>query len=308
MTTASKTIGLETLPLRYPQLSEETYRTYAFRRLTEVFKSAKVFPFDDSSRFVFFSDLHRGDNSRIDAFARNKGLFLRALTYYFHEGFTYVEVGDGDELWKNRKFNVIRRAHSCIFDLMHKFHVQDRLHLVVGNHDISGSRHHPVEKDGIVAHEGLIMRHARTGQQIFVAHGHQADFKSDRLYVLSRLIVRYIGKYLQNLGLIGTTSQSRNAQRQREKIEERIINWIQAKRQIVICGHTHQARYAQYGAPPYFNTGSGVYPGYITGLELQDGRLALVRWSTRHDTKQGDRLPIERELVTLPMKLQLLGA
>ena len=33
------------------------------KRLTEVFESAHEIPFDDSGKFVFFSDIHRGDNS-----------------------------------------------------------------------------------------------------------------------------------------------------------------------------------------------------------------------------------------------------
>ncbi len=41
----------------------------------------------------------------------SKELFLHALTPYYQESFTYVEVGDGDELWKNRKFSDVRRAH-----------------------------------------------------------------------------------------------------------------------------------------------------------------------------------------------------
>ena len=73
-------------------------------RLTEVFNSSKTVDFDDSSKFILFSDCHRGDNSWADDFAHNEKLFFHALSYYYNEGFTYIEIGDGDELWENKKF------------------------------------------------------------------------------------------------------------------------------------------------------------------------------------------------------------
>jgi UDP-2,3-diacylglucosamine pyrophosphatase LpxH len=322
MTTVAKGITSGTLPLQYPTTVQDDRRTFAHRRLTEVFEASQEVPFDDSSRIVFFSDCHRGDNSRADAFARNEGLFLHALTHYYLEGFTYIEVGDGDELWKNWRFSDIRHAHGWIFDLLHKFDWQGRLHLIVGNHDIQqGNQRNRVEKEGITADEGLILRHTKTGQRIFIVHGHQADFISDRLRVMSRFVVRHIWKRLQLLGLGSTTSRADSIQKQRKleqriikwaqaqqrRIEERIIGWMQARWQTVICGHTHRPMCAAYGTVPYFNTGSCVYPGYITGLEIQNGEIKSVRWSGRPETRQGKALYLERELMAPPRKLCLFG-
>ena len=279
----------------------------AHRRLTEVFEAAERVPFDDSSRFVFFSDCHRGDNSRADGFARNEELFLHALNHYYREGFTYIEVGDGDELWKNRRFSAIRRAHGRIFDLLHQFDRQSRLHLIVGNHDIQGNQRNRVEKDGIIAHEGVILHHCRTGQQILVVHGHQVDFKSDRLHAVGRFAARYFWRRLQLLGLGSGPSRAYDSQN-REKIRRRVIEWLQANRRIVICGHTHRPMCAAYGTPPYFNTGSCVYSGYITGLEIQNGEIALVKWSARPEARQKRGTQrIEREPMAPPRKLRLFG-
>ncbi|MGC1516255.1 MAG: serine/threonine protein phosphatase, partial [Maribacter sp.] len=33
------------------------------RRLSRAYKNAKTIPFDDHSKFILFSDCHRGDNS-----------------------------------------------------------------------------------------------------------------------------------------------------------------------------------------------------------------------------------------------------
>jgi hypothetical protein len=96
MATTSQGLGLGALPLPRLRIAAKVRRGFAYRRLSQAFKSARVFPFDDASRFVFFSDCHRGDNSRADSFVGNKELFLHALTHCYREGFTYIEVGDGD--------------------------------------------------------------------------------------------------------------------------------------------------------------------------------------------------------------------
>ena len=105
--------------------------------------------------------------------------------------------------------------------------------MTLGNHDIQRGRRDHVEKEGMVAREGLILRHARTGQRIFVVHGHQADFKSDCLYIASRFVVRHIWKRLQLLDVSGVTRRVGHSGKQ-GKIEQTIIGWVRAYQQIVI--------------------------------------------------------------------------
>jgi UDP-2,3-diacylglucosamine pyrophosphatase LpxH len=305
MTALGQSIGLERLPLRYPRPAKRPWHSFAFQRLNRVFETAQVVPFDDTARIIFFSDIHRGDNGPADAFVRNKALFLAALTHYYREGYTYIEVGDGDELWKNHRFSDIRHAHTCVFDLLHQFNRQNRLHLILGNHDIVDNRARRVDKDGILTHEGLILRHTRTGQQVFVVHGHQADFTSDRLNGTGRFVIRYVWKRLQLRGWVATASREDQKNKQ-GIIERRIVEWVEAHRQTTICGHTHRPASTRYGAAPYFNTGSCVYPGYITGLELQDGKLHLVKWTAQSGSTQTQTLPIQREPLAPPIKLRLL--
>ena len=64
------------------------------RRLTELLATAPVIPFDNSDRFILFSDCHRGDNSWADDFAHNQGLHFHALQHYLEQGYTYIELGD----------------------------------------------------------------------------------------------------------------------------------------------------------------------------------------------------------------------
>jgi UDP-2,3-diacylglucosamine pyrophosphatase LpxH len=123
---------------------------------------------------------------------------------------------------------------------------------------------------------------------------------------MSRFIVRYIWKRLQLMDFAGITSQVGHSWKQ-GKIERTIIEWVQARWQIVICGHTHRPMFAAWGAPPYFNTGSCVYPGYITGLEIQNGEIMQVKWSARPEVGRGGLPYVERELLASPRKLRWFG-
>jgi len=296
---------VESVPLDFSPLEQfialrNILRTRAYRRLTQALDAAKTISFDDSSRLVFFSDLHRGDNSRSDAFAQNEDLFLHALAHYYREGFTYIEVGDGDELWQNRRLSVVKRAHHRTFDLLHTFAGKNRLHTIFGNHDIQSFQQRRTKKDGLIAHEGLILQHAQTDQRIFVVHGHQVDFKSDGIYHVSRFMARHIWRRLQNLGF-STVATPTGESRNRGTLRERVCEWIDMHQQMVICGHTHMPKVPADGATPYFNTGSGVFNGYITGLEIQNGEIALIKW-LRSSCGQA-----ERWLLAPPRKLCLVA-
>jgi UDP-2,3-diacylglucosamine pyrophosphatase LpxH len=306
MTTIADSVALGAAPPEQAVSIAGSWRTYAGRHLTRAFNKAVEVPIRCSSRMVFFSDLHRGDGSRADGFARNRGLFLHALGHYYDRGFTYVEVGDGDELWKKWCFGDIQRAHGRVFDLMHRFDREGRLHVVLGNHDIRNGRGNQVDKDGILARGSLRLRHTQTGQQILVVHGHQADLKSDYLAGFGQLLVGSVWKRLQLLGMVGVTSQAGHLWAL-NRIERAIIDWVRKTRQAVICGHTHRPMSSAYGMPPYFNTGSCVFPGCITGLELRDEQLSLVSWFVRSRTHLGRPLRIERQMAAPPRALGSLS-
>ena len=265
-------------------------------RLTEVFKSAETLEFDDSSKIICFSDCHRGDNSWADDFAHNQTLFFYALRYYYEAGFTYIELGDGDELLENRSFTTIQQAHSHIYWLLHQFYVDHRFHLLFGNHNIQWKDPQNVEKylnsyyddrahewkplfEGIKVHEGLKLRHADTGHQLFLVHGHQGDFMSDTAWRLGTFSVRHVWRHLQIVGLHDPTSPAQNFKK-RGKVENDIIAWIQQHRQPTICGHTHRSMLHEPDPdlPPYFNTGSCVHPRCITGIEIMGGQILLTKW------------------------------
>ena len=94
------------------------------KRLDNAYATAKIIGFDDSSKFILFSDCHRGDNSFADDFANNRNIYFHALKHYYAEGFQYCEIGDGDELWENISFQPILEAHKNVYMLMKLFHEQ----------------------------------------------------------------------------------------------------------------------------------------------------------------------------------------
>ena len=72
-----------------------------------------------------------------DNFLKNQHLYAAALRYYYENDFTYIELGDGDELWENRSFTAIKEAHATTFQMLARFYADQRLYLLYGNHDMS---------------------------------------------------------------------------------------------------------------------------------------------------------------------------
>lgn len=105
-------------------------------RLTHAFQNAPILPLGPCSRYVLFSDCHRGNGTWGDNFLKNQNLYFTALKHYYAQGYTYIELGDGDELWENRRMSQIIEIHNNVFWLLSLFYRQGRLYLLYGNHDM----------------------------------------------------------------------------------------------------------------------------------------------------------------------------
>jgi predicted phosphodiesterase len=266
-------------PARYVAILADQALTHAYHAATRI-------PFDDASRFVFLSDCHRGDGGYADEFARNEDIYLDALTHYAGDGFTYVELGDGDELWKNHRPDDLRRAHRATYALLESLHRAGRCHVVWGNHNPGrpgqdiGRR--PFDaliptSAGLPAHVALLFQHRVTGARLFATHGHQADPISHQMAALGKFVVGRMWKSLQWFGFRDPTCRPENAAPS-TGLEQRLAGWVRRHRHPLICGHTHRPHFPRAGETAYFNTGSCVHPRAITAIELQAGTLALVCW------------------------------
>jgi len=287
-------------------------------RLDRAYKEAKILDFDDSSKFILFSDCHRGDNSFADDFANNRNIYFHALKHYYAEDFQYFELGDGDELWENLKFESIFNAHRNVYMLLKLFHKDDRLHMIWGNHDMVYRNPNYVkkhlstyidEKTGesvelfkdIAYQEGIVLKHCDTGQKLFLTHGHQADWWNYICWRLSRAMVRLLWKPLQIIGIADPTSPAKN-NKELIKVERRIKKWIAANNNLLtIVGHTHRPRFPRSGTIPFFNDGSCVHPRSITGIEIENGAISLIKWHIA--TKEDGTLQIVKTILEGPCRL-----
>jgi len=287
-------------------------------RLSKVFESSKVIPFDDSSRFILMSDCHRGDGSWADNFRKNRNNYYAALTYYFKNNFTYIELGDGDELWENDEMDEIISQHGDVFMLLSKFVESNRVYFIYGNHDMvkkkfgagrrinwryydENDRKNILLFESIKVHEGLILQHVKTGYKIFLVHGHQMDFLNDTLSWLSKFLVRYFWRPLEMLGIKDPTSTSKNRQK-KASIEEKMTEWVRRNKHMLIAGHTHRPVFPDPGQVPYFNDGCCVHPNGITGIEIREGWIIPVRWSTK--IREDGTLYVDRDEIKEPKKLK----
>lgn len=298
-----------------------------------------------SARYVIFSDHHKGTRDRADDFRRNERAYNAALAYYFAEGYTLVELGDVEELWKDRAGRVIEKYKRSL-ELSAQFERANRYLRFWGNHDDAWSfegrvrRHlHPVYGPQLRVHEALRLRITDGGRELghlFFLHGHQGTGASDRFSGFSRLVVRFVWRPLQRLFNFSLNTPATSwVLRERHNIA--LHGWAARQgRLVLVAGHTHRPVFlsrtraeqvveelaaawkrleeepentdlrrtvAELSAelewvrgqdedekgpegeaggvkrPCYFNTGCCCYlDGDITGLEIADGELRLVRW------------------------------
>ena len=97
------------------------------KKLNKIFTNSKRLPINDNTKIVIISDCHRGSGNNYDNFLKNKTIFTSALMHYYHKGFTYIELGDGDEMWEVKKYKDIVNTHLDIFKQLKKFHDKNRL-------------------------------------------------------------------------------------------------------------------------------------------------------------------------------------
>ena len=288
------------------------------KRLLAAYKNAKVEYFDEKSKYIFFSDCHRGDDSASDEFTRNQIVLLHALEYYYNNGYKYVELGDGDELWEHSDFKNIRLAHSDIFLRMKSFFDEERLVFLYGNHNIYLKSKTYVKDNyynyydeysqdthqlfpGITPCEALVLKSKATGKEIFAIHGHQGDLMNDQLWIISMLMMRYFWRYMHVVGFQNPASPAKNLYR-RTKIEVKYKKWIEKNNKILICGHTHRPKFSESKDLPYFNTGCCIHTKGITGIEICEGKIMMISWRTV--SEQDGNLKIERKVMRGPVAIE----
>ena len=242
-------------------------------------------------KYIVMSDCHRGNGTAADEFAHNSLIYKCALEHYLAEGFTYIELGDAEELWENDAFEQIYITHTSVYDLLRRFHDPDpaktRYLKIWGNHD-EDWRDNPAPLTalfpGIEVHETITL-----GPILFL-HGHQVDpiCSGPRAWI-SRFLVRNVWAGVQRFGIGDPTPAAENPGRC-NNIDKALYRIAKEQNKIVIAGHTHrpvfenlsltERRYLETGIatrgvrrkdkaePVYYNSGSCVHPRCVTGIEI----------------------------------------
>jgi len=214
-------------------------------------------------KLIVMSDMHRGDGSGADDFAKNSLIYRCALEHYLKEGFIYIELGDAEELWENDNFDQIYITHTPVYELLAKFHDRDpvktRYLKVWGNHDLYWKDHEVVYRTlfpGIEIHDGILLtvsagrecgasrdeaqesevgegegtgggcaRSAAVGGDILFIHGHQADPKcSGEGATVSKFLVHHFWSDLQRCGVKDPTRAALNPGLCNE-VDKRLHEW-----------------------------------------------------------------------------------
>lgn len=277
--------------VRLPRrLGFKTERAHTFLALTHTRRTAlRISDFQlNRDRYVIFSDTHKGDRSRgSDEFQINDDLYCHALEHYLNGDYRLVLNGDIEEGWKSPYEDIIAAYEDTAFAWERAFAQQGEGHYlrIWGNHDLDWRDPRKVDRylrpalgRRVQVHGGVLL-----GDRILIAHGHQGEFNSDRLAWLSRRAIRHVWRPVQRALNFAprTTARNNNMDHPRDK---HLSAWARAFRMLLIAGHTHSPvmaaldRITQGSAPYYLNDGCCVHKRSITGIEIDQGELRLIKW------------------------------
>lgn len=259
-------------------------------RINRAFLEAEHLPLNACSRYILISDCHRGTGTENDNFLKNQHLYYAALDYYFTRGFYYLELGDGEELWENRSMRRIEECHSSVYCKFEEFAKRCRITRIYGNHNMELRSE---------LGEAVILDNQEGGRDICILHGHQADFFNSVCWRLSRFLVRYVWKPLERFGVNDPTSAARNY-RKTQRYENCLVRWTRNNNCYLAAGHFHRPRLSEKDEL-YLNTGSCVHPWGITGIEIENMRLTLIKWTMA--TRADMTLYVAREVLAGPVEI-----
>lgn len=245
--------------------------SYIHRRLTKALNGtrtmSKTLNLDSPHKLAVLSDLHRGVGDPADAFKKCAGAYETALGYYKANGYGIMLLGDVEELWGGYKFAHVEKEYRGLLDLEAEFQANG-YHRVWGNHDNKWRKRTQVKNKlarrlpvGAVVVEALRYELYSGGQHVgrlFLVHGHQGTFFSDRIADVSELFLAV------KWGVINTTDWIRRKlgfkKKQRSRKQGRspstdihlranhdweMYRWAAGySKMLIITGHTHRPVWA----------------------------------------------------------------
>ncbi|RZL48660.1 MAG: metallophosphoesterase [Pedobacter sp.] len=313
-------------------------------------KRGLLLSFTENDKYIIFSDQHKGARNYADDFSYAANNYLAALSFYNADKYTFVSLGDSEELWENTLDNV-KKYNQETFELESHFLKRNAFIKVFGNHDLywdndplAGYQLEKIYGQKVKIYEGLIIQIKVNNKplDIFLTHGHQGDLASDGNW-FSKWFVSRVWAPLQAYLRINPNTPAFNNQL-KSAHNQFMYEWAAAQQSVLITGHTHQPVFNSlthleriyikldaarknknkveeqklveqmkkeqiFGAtvptssaykPNYFNTGCCCFSdGDITGIEITDGKMRLIKWEYQTD-KQSLRIVLEEtDLINL---------
>ena len=304
--------------------------------------------FTEKDSFIIFSDQHKGAGNFADDFGYAAANYQAALNYYNQQQFTFISLGDSEELWENT-LDAVKKHNKSSFTIETEFLKRKAFVKIFGNHDLFWGNDplaaYQIEKiygEQLKVFEGIILTTTITDQplSIFLTHGHQGDVASDGNWFSKWFVSRVWAPLQAYLRINPNTPAFSN---QLKTVHNQLMyEWAAVQQSVLITGHTHQpvfnslthleriyikldaARKANdaieeekllaqlkkekiMGAeipafsaskPNYFNAGCCCFSdGDITGLEITEGKIRLIKWGYRDD-KSSEKIVLEETDLT----------
>ena len=152
-------------------------------------------------------------------------------------------MGDVEDLWQFDLDRIQDRYDKKIYSLIRSF-TDNKVYRIFGNHDAEWKR----PPDPILNNTKILNKTPeaiKLGKDIFLVHGHQGDYKCDKVAWFSKFFSRcfkfgvpFLKAFFNYENRSATKSQ---IPKNREKL---YYDWARSKKVILICGHTHNAIFA----------------------------------------------------------------
>lgn len=211
-----------------------------------------ILPFEiKTGKFIIFSDQHKGAGDLADDFHLAENNYLTALKFYFENDYSFINLGDCEELWETTPKKAIEKNRISLFEEA-KFLQKERYYRIFGNHDLEWKYTiqqnqflKPIFGEKLKVYEGIILQaeYNNKAYSIFLTHGHQGDKKSDG-NAFSKWVVAAIWTPIQRFLEISIDSVSDSF----ELVDKHNIimyDWSATQQDnIFISGHTHKPVFA----------------------------------------------------------------
>ena len=243
-------------------------------------KKGLIIPFNiPEGKFIVFSDQHKGARNGADDFVLAEGNYLAALEHYNQHGFSFISLGDSEELWEN-SLHKVRDSYPGTFEIESKFLQRKSFYKVLGNHDLYWGNDpfawwqlKKIYHEDVKIYEGLILSVTVNSRpfHIFCTHGHQGDAQSDGNWFSKFFVARIWAPFQAYLRINPNTVAYNNEKKTLHN--EIMYEWSANQKDVLlITGHTHQ---------PVFVSLTHIERLYkelqVAKLKIDNTRLAEIR-------------------------------